>query len=108
MFTRIVECNVKPGNIEKLTNAIRNEVSPILKKQPGFVDLTVLVSDTDSNRCTSLSFWKTKEDAEKYNREEFPNVTKIVQPFLNGQPTVHNFKVDTSVTHKIAAGRAAA
>jgi len=107
MFTRIVECNVKPGSIEKLTNAIRNEISPILKKQPGFVDLTVLVSDTDTNRCTSLSFWKTKEDAENYNRTEYPNVQKIVQPFLNGNPSVHNFRVDTSVTHKIAAGRAA-
>lgn len=107
MFTRLVECNVKPGSIEKLTQAIRNDIAPILKKQPGFVDLTVLVSDTDPNHCSSLSFWKTKEDAEKYNREQFPNIVKTIQPHLVTTPTVHTFNVDTSVTHKIAAGKAA-
>ena len=56
MFTRLVECNAKPGSIEKLTQAIRNDIAPILQKQPGFVDLTVLVSDTDPNHCSSLSF----------------------------------------------------
>jgi hypothetical protein len=47
MFTRFVECNVKPDKKDDFTNKLRNDVMPILQKQPGFVDLISLVSDDD-------------------------------------------------------------
>jgi len=42
MFTRIVECHVKPERKQEFENKLRNEVLPILQKQPGFVDLIAL------------------------------------------------------------------
>ena len=42
MFTRIVECHVKPERKDDFENKLRNEVLPILQKQPGFVDLIAL------------------------------------------------------------------
>jgi len=38
---------------------------PILKKQNGFVDEIVLVSDAEQDRVLGLSFWNAREDAER-------------------------------------------
>ena len=56
MFTRFVECQVKPDKKDDFTNKLRNDVLPILQKQPGFVDLISLVSDDDPERVVSVSF----------------------------------------------------
>ena len=74
MYTRIVELNTKSGKASELTTIINSKVLPILKKQAGFVDETLLVSDADSDRVLALSFWSTREDAERYNREQYPAV----------------------------------
>ena len=60
MFTRIVELTTKPGKNRQLSDTINDKVLPILKKQKGFVDETVLVSDKEDNRVLSLSFWNSK------------------------------------------------
>ena len=63
MFTRTVEVTTKSGKAKELSNTINEKVVPILKKQRGFVDEAVLVSDTDPTRVLGLSFWNNKEDA---------------------------------------------
>ena len=70
MFTRVVELVSKPAKSRELSSAINDKVVPILKKQAGFVDEIVLVSDADSNRVLALSFWKGRDDAERYQRHE--------------------------------------
>jgi heme-degrading monooxygenase HmoA len=107
MFTRVVEINAKSGKASELANTIHEKVLPILRKQAGFVDETVLTSDTESNRIIGLSFWNTKEDAERYHREGYPKVNDILSPLLEGVPVIRTFNVHTSTTHKIAAGKAA-
>jgi len=106
MFTRVVEMTTKPGKNEQLSEAINEKVLAILKKQKGFVDEMVLISDKD-NRVLGLSFWNSKEDAEHYQHTEYPKVHEIVRPLLDGEPTIRTFDVHTSTTHRIAAGRAA-
>jgi len=54
MFTRIVELTSKPGKNKQLAETIDEKVLPILKKQKGFVDETVFVSDKDDNRGPGL------------------------------------------------------
>ena len=107
MFTRIVELTTKPGKNKQLSDTINDKVLPILKKQKGFVDETVLVSDKEDNRVLSLSFWNTKEDAEQYHRAEYKKVHEMVQHLLEAEPMIHTYDVHTSTTHKIAAGKAA-
>ena len=107
MFTRVVEVTTKSGKARELTTIINDKVLPILKKQAGFVDETVLVSDTDPNRVLALSFWNMKEDAERYNRDQYPGIREMIQPLLDADPVVRTFNVDTSTTHKIAATKAA-
>jgi heme-degrading monooxygenase HmoA len=71
------------------------------------VDETVLASDTDPNRVLALSFWNTRENAERYNREQYPTLHEMVRHVLETEPVIRIFNVDTSTTHKIAAGKAA-
>lgn len=107
MFTRIVECHVKPGKKDEFNNKLRNEVVPILQKQPGFVDVIGLISESNPERVVSLSFWKTKEDAERYHREQYNRILDLIKPLVNRDPTIDTFTVGTSTIHRIAAGKAA-
>jgi hypothetical protein len=54
-----------------------------------------------------ISFWKTKEDAERYSREQFPKVNEILADLIETTPMVRTVHVHTSTPHKIAAGKAA-
>lgn len=107
MFTRIVECQVKPDKRDELKDRLRSEVLPLLQKQPGFVDLIGLVSENDSDKIVSISFWNSKQDAERHHRENYNRIVDTLKPYLNGQPRIETFNVDTSTSHRIAAGRAA-
>ena len=107
MFTRTVEVTSKSGKARELANIINDKALPILKKQKGFVDETVLVSDKEDNRVLSLSFWNRKEDAEKYQREQYPAIHEMVRHLLEAEPVIRTFNVDSSTTHRIAAGKAA-
>ena len=107
MFTRTVEVTTKSGKAKELSNTINDKVLPILKKQAGFVDETLLVSDTEPNRVLAISFWNTKEDAERYQQEQYPTIHEMIRPHLDADPVVRTFNVDTSTTHRIVASKAA-
>ena len=108
MYTRVVEVTSKFGRARELCNTIDDKVLPILKKQAGFVDETVMVSDTDPNRVIALSFWNTREDAQRYQREQFDTVQKSMQHLLESEPTIRTFEVHTSTAHRLVAEKQAA
>lgn len=107
MFTRIVECHVKPEKREDFAHKLRNDVLPVLQKQPGFVDLIGLTSETEPERLLSVSFWNNKEDAERYHREHYNRLVDMLRPMLKRDPQIDTYTVDTSTTHRIAVSRAA-
>jgi heme-degrading monooxygenase HmoA len=107
MYTRIVELTTKPGKAPEVSKTINDKVLPILKKQTGFVDEAVLLSDTESTRVLGLSFWNKREDAERYHREQYPKINEILKPLLEAEPVIRTFDVHTSTTHRITAGKAA-
>jgi quinol monooxygenase YgiN len=107
MYTRIVELTIKPRKAREVSETINDKVLPILKKQAGFVDEAVLVSDTESTRILGLSFWNKREDAERYHREQYPKINEILEPLLEAEPVIRTFDVHTSTTHRITAGKAA-
>src|SRR5438093_13418855 len=102
MHTLIIEGTFKPGKKEEFTKAWKNEILPTLKKQNGFVDEMLLFGTGDPNLGVGLSFWKTKEDAERYHREEFPKLAGSVQHLMNAEPTVRSFNVEAAETFRIA------
>ncbi len=107
MYTRVFELTTRSGTARELTTLINDKILPILKKQAGFVDETLLVSDTEPNRVLAISFWNTKEDAERYQQEQYPTIHEMIRPHLDADPVVRTFNVDTSTTHRIVASKAA-
>jgi heme-degrading monooxygenase HmoA len=107
MFTRLVEVSSKPEKSREVANTINEKVLPILRQQAGFLDVTILTSEMEPNRVLALSFWKTKEDAERYQREHYEKTTEILSSLIESPPAVRTFNVHTSTLHKIAAGKAA-
>src|SRR6184192_4883538 len=103
MFTRVVQVTTKSGKAREVCNTIRDKALPILKNQNGFVDEVTLVSTKDPNRVLAISFWKTREDAQQYQTQQFQNINSLIRNHLEGEPQVETFDVDTSTTHKIAA-----
>jgi quinol monooxygenase YgiN len=107
MYTRVVELNSKPGKAKELASTINEKVLPILKKQRGFLDEAVFVSDTKADQILGLSFWESKEDADKYRQEQYPKIHESLKHLLASEPAVRTFEVHTSTVHHIAAGKAA-
>ena len=64
MFTRTVEVIPKSGKARELAGTINEKVLPILKRQAGFVDETLLVSDAEPGQILALSFWDSEESSQ--------------------------------------------
>jgi heme-degrading monooxygenase HmoA len=107
MFVRAVEITAKNGKGRELANVVNDKVLAVLRDQTGFVDEIALISQDNPDRMLALSFWKTREDAERYNREAFPRVNEIIRNQTEGTPQVRTFEVATSTIQKFAAGKAA-
>ena len=105
MFVRVVEVKTKPGKAREVCNTLHEKVLSMLKAQTGFVDEIVLVSDVGG--ILALSFWKTKEDAERYSHEDYAKVSELIQHLVHSKPKVHAFDLETSTCHKIAKGQPA-
>jgi len=103
MFTRVVEVLTKPGKAKELSRTINDKVLNILKNQPGFMDELVLISEENPDQILALSFWKSREDAEKYHREHFSHITELIQNSSAGPPKVRTFNVETSTIQRIGA-----
>jgi quinol monooxygenase YgiN len=107
MFTRIVEITAKTGMSRELAKTIQEKVLPILKKQPGFVDETLLLSETEPDRMIAQSTWNKREDAERYHNNDYKLVRETVEQLMAGDPVVRTFHMHSSTVHRTAAGKAA-
>jgi heme-degrading monooxygenase HmoA len=101
MFGRIVDFVSRPGKTRSLTEIISSRLFPILSVQPGFFDEIVLESNVEPNRVVTLSFWKTREQAERYNQETYPALKEVLVASLEVDPVVRTFNVMNSTTHNI-------
>ncbi len=107
MFTRIVECYVKKEKRQEFSDKIQNHVLPILRTQPGFVDLLALSSEDEPDRTISISLWKSKADADRYHNAHYPQIVDSIRPLLRDEPSVEFYNVETSTAHKVTMEKAA-
>lgn len=107
MLARVVELNVVADKIEKLRTVVENEVLPLIKKNPGFVDTMGLVNTNTPTKILNILLFRSKTDLEKYERETVPMIMPKIRPFLAQDPKVEICNVETSTFHRISAGMAA-
>jgi hypothetical protein len=101
MFARHVMLQLKPDLVNEFPVAFEKEILPLLRKQMGFLDELLLVTP-GKKEAVAISLWETKEYAEAYNRELYPQIEKIVARFIEGIPAVKKFQAEYSTFHKIA------
>ncbi len=101
MFARHVNLQLKPNVAKEFPVVFEKEILPLLRKQKGFLDELLLVTP-EKREVVAISLWETKEYAETYNRELYPQIEKIVGKFIEGIPTVKNFVAEYSTFHKMA------
>lgn len=100
MFARIVETIPKMEVLDKkeeIVRVLKNEVLPILKKQPGFLEFLPLIPEIKNEKFVGITFWAEKKDADRYEREVFPKVQEILKPYLAAPVIVRNYAVQTAI-----------
>lgn len=97
MFARILEFIPQVEKKEELFKVIRNEVLPILKKQPGFLEILPFLPESVTEKTITVTLWAEKRDAERYEREVYPQVAEIVKPYLTTAITFKRYVVETLV-----------
>jgi len=101
MFARILEITPKVEKKEELIQAVRQEILPILKKQPGFVELFPFVPEIASEKVIAITLWTEKYEAQKYVKEVFPKVEQILKPYLKEPIAFKPYTVETSLCEKL-------
>jgi heme-degrading monooxygenase HmoA len=107
MHARLIQVTTKPGHLKDCIKSLVEQGIPILKQQPGFVDVVGLTSDTERDQFVGLTIWKSKEDAEKYANGQARQVLDSIKPFLQQEPTFRTFNLEASTIHNVGIGRAA-
>ena len=105
MFARILDCEVKPEKKEEFVRVVKSQVVPILKKQPGFIEILPFFPEkAREGKMINISLWNTKSDAERYEREAYPKVEQILEPFLATLLVSKLYTLETTVCeHFVAA-----
>jgi heme-degrading monooxygenase HmoA len=101
MFARKVHMHLKPNSVAEFTQRIEKDILPLLRKQKGFQDEITFVGQ-GGREAFGISLWDTAENAEAYNRETYPAVTKSLAAVVEGAPQVETYDVANSTFHKIA------
>jgi heme-degrading monooxygenase HmoA len=103
MFARTLTMQLKPNTAAEFTKALENHVIPALRKQKGFRDELVFVGP-NAIEAFAISLWDTKENAETYRRESYPDIAKTLANVVEGTPQLRTYDVLSSTLHGKAAG----
>ena len=99
MYARQVSCTLKPITQEELSQIVDWEILPLLQKQNGFHD-EIAFFDQDRRQVLAISLWQSKEDADAYTRETYPQVLRTLSKVILGSPQVRNYEVAFSTLHQ--------
>lgn len=92
MFARNVTIHLKTNCLTEYTKTVESQIIPMLRKQTGFQDEISLV-EPGGTEAIGISLWKTKEDAENYNRTTYKKVLTTLADIIVGTPKVHTYEV---------------
>jgi heme-degrading monooxygenase HmoA len=99
MYARQVSCTLKPITQEELSQILDREILPLLQKQNGFQD-EIAFFDQNRRQVLAISLWQSKEDADAYTRETYPQVLRTLSKVILGSPQVRSYEVAFSTLHQ--------
>jgi quinol monooxygenase YgiN len=107
MFARMTQVTAKSSQSPEFRSTLERAMST-LRQQPGCVDVVALNSEDRPNEFVGISFWKSKEDAEKYMAGSAPQILQAIKAVTQGDPVIRSFNVEISTAHGLGIGRSAA
>jgi len=97
MFARIVELFPKLEKKNEFLKLVRTDVMPILKKQPGFLEILPFIPEVENERVVVITLWAEKRDADRYVREVFPKISDMIKGYLISPIASRHYTVETSL-----------
>ena len=93
MFVRNVAIQLTPNTSTEFSKIFDAEVLPLLRKQTGFQNE---ITYADNGFLNAVSIWDTKQSADTYEKNSYPQVMKLVEKFLDGTPKIRSGEVLSS------------
>ena len=90
MYARKVSLCLKLESVSQFLQKLEHEVIPLFRKQKGFLDQLILLSDS-GKIVYVYSFWKNSEDAEQSDCTTLPMLTRLLTGVVDGALRVHAF-----------------
>jgi heme-degrading monooxygenase HmoA len=106
MHARVVTATVDPSRTSQFHSTVTSQVEPIIRSQPGFIELISLTSDNDPSRVLAITLWRSQSDLENYAENTSQKVVDLLSPFFTSQPKIETFSVDTDTAKKLTASAA--
>ena len=103
MYAPVAELTVVAEKRRELIQVVKNDYVTSLKRAPGFVDYIAINAEKNAAHVISISFWKTKEEGERFYKDQYPPILEKMKPFLKSQVDVKAYNVDFSTFHHIIA-----
>ena len=107
MFARILEFVPKAEKKEQFIRVLQNEVLPILRKQQGFLEILPLFPEAKDEKAITVTLWAEKMDWLRYERDSFPKVKQVMEPYLTSPITWKLYNVESSLCEHFVNARAA-
>lgn len=92
-YIRNVSFTVKHGKTDEFTTALKNDILPTMKSQPGFKHELAMINGT---HAVGLSVWSDKASADKYNTAVYPQLIKKLSLLIEGTPEVTTYDLAVS------------
>jgi len=92
MFARHVTVQLKRGMVREFPRLMETDILPLLRRQKGFLEELVLIAPNEID-TVAISLWEEKEHAEKFNREGYPEIVKLLNKYVEGTPIVKDFEM---------------
>ncbi|HET7470978.1 MAG TPA: hypothetical protein VFJ81_14940 [Gemmatimonadales bacterium] len=102
MYARTVRLRLKPNSISEFTRTFEKDILPLMQKQDGFKDEITFVAEHGRD-AIAISLWDSKESADQYSRDTYPQVLKGLTGLVEGTPEVQAYGVGNSTFHEIAS-----
>jgi len=90
MYARKVSLCLKSEFVSLFLKKMEYEVIPLFRKQWGFLDHLIIVSDS-GNLIYIYTFWENREASERFDCTTLPVLNKRLAGVVDGELRVHAF-----------------
>jgi hypothetical protein len=100
MYARNVSFRLKSNMQSDYTRTFENQILPLLRKQKGFKD-EITLTNPSSQDAVAITLWETKNNADDYNTNTYPQVLKTLVNVIDGTPRVQTFETVMTTFHNV-------